>query len=227
MHNSRYLILAALVCAALAVAGCTTAPAAPATPSTPAPAVSLPAIAFTPADLPTGYVLTMDRQKNVSELSELAMRLGWQAGYIVEYTDSRSPEGRQNVISQTLTTYPESSMQDVIAYISKVDHSYPDLIYTDIPLKGLGLPENSRIFVGGYNPPEVQAQVMLAVPTTANPLSSADVLTPASSREPNGQGFVEVIFSKGTTLEVIRMSGPTPNDREMIALAQKAYQKIP
>ena len=224
MHNLRYLVLAALVCAVLAVAGCTTAPS---TTATPAPAVSLPALAFTPADLPPGYVLTVDRQKNASELSDLARGLGWQAGYVVEYMDSQSPEGSRNVITQTLTTYPESSMPEVIAYISKVDHSYPDLIYTDIPLSGLGLSENSRVFVGGYNPPRDQSQVMMTVPTTANPLSSAEVLTPISSRGANGQGFVEVIFSKGTTLEVIRMSGPVVDDKEAIAIAQKAYSKIP
>jgi len=169
----------------------------------------------------------MGRQKNASEVSDLATGLGWKAGYVVEYMDSGSPEGSQNVITQTLTTYPESNMPDVIAYISKVDHAYPDLIYTDIPLTGLGLSGNSRVFVGGLNQSRSQSPVMLIVPTTVSPLSAGQSLTTTATREAYGQSFVEVIFSKGTTLEVIRMSGPTVSDREVIALARTAYSKIP
>jgi len=41
------------------------------------------------------------------------------------------------------------------------------------------------------------------------------------------RNFVEIAFSKGTTLEVIRMSCTAIDEKQAIAIAQKAYAKIP
>jgi hypothetical protein len=41
------------------------------------------------------------------------------------------------------------------------------------------------------------------------------------------QDFVEIIFSKGDILEVLRMTGPDPDFATLTSLAQEAYNKIP
>jgi hypothetical protein len=41
------------------------------------------------------------------------------------------------------------------------------------------------------------------------------------------QDFVEIIFSKGDLLEVLRITGPGADYSTLANLAQKAYKKIP
>ncbi|MDD1689118.1 MAG: hypothetical protein LUQ66_00460 [Methanoregula sp.] len=224
MNNHSSLILAVLVCAALAFAGCTTAPTPSAT-ATHSPAISLSSLALDRTDLPEGYVLTMVRQKNATEMGSLAMSLGWRAGYVVEYTDTKDVPGQSPfVVLQSLATYPESSMPDIIEYINRTDHSYSDLVYTDLRLSGLG--ENYRGFVAGVRNPGLSPAVITASRTSA-PLSATGLTMENTNQNTLGQNFVEIVFSKGTTLEVIRMSGPVVDDKAAIAIAQKAYAKIP
>jgi len=219
MNVHGFLVLAILVCTALAVAGCTTAPASPVTPIH-SPAVSLPALAIDRTDLPEGYVLTMSKEKNATDVSDLARTLGWQGGYVVQYTQTTAPT---RVVLHSLATYPESSMPDVIEFINRTDRSYTDLSYFDISAPGLG--KNSRAFVG-YIPN--QGQLPTVTPTSAiGSLASTGLSMKGTTENAYGQTFIEIIFANGTTLEVIRMSGTVLDDEEVIALAQKAYSKIP
>jgi hypothetical protein len=41
------------------------------------------------------------------------------------------------------------------------------------------------------------------------------------------QDFIEIIFSKGDILEVLRMTGEGADYETLASLAQKAYAKIP
>jgi hypothetical protein len=223
MKGHCFLILALLAGAALAFAGCTT-PSAPAATPTAAPAPSLASLALTQSDLPAGYVMTESRQKNASELSPLAMKLGWQDGYIAKFTNSTAPAGSQDIILQTITTYPESSMPNVLEYVSKADRSYSDIAYTDLTLAGLG--KNGGGFAGKVRAGD-QPAAMIIVPTTASPLSSAERLSSTPQSVPYGQNLAEVYFARGTTFEVIRMSGPHASGEEVLKLAQVAYSKIP
>ncbi|MCK9631880.1 MAG: hypothetical protein M0R30_09575 [Methanoregula sp.] len=231
MNNHGSLILALLVCAALAIAGCTTTDtSAPATPvpaatATYSPATSLSSLSLDRTDLPEGYVLTVTRQKNATEMGSLAKTLGWRAGYVVEYTDTKEVPGKSPfVVLQSLATYPESNMPDIIEYINRTDRSYSDLVYTDLRLSGLG--ENYRGFAAGVRNPGLPPAVTTASGTSV-PLSATGLTIENADQNTLGQDFVEIVFSKGTTLEVIRMSGPVVDDKAAIAIAQKAYQKIP
>ncbi len=219
MNVHGFLVLAILVCTALVVAGCTTTPASPVTP-THSPAVSLPALAIDRTDLPEGYVLTMSKEKDATDVSDLARTLGWKGGYVVQYSKTTAPT---SVVLHSLATYPESSMPDVIEFINRTDRSYTDLSYFDISAPGLG--KNSRAFVG-YIPN--QGQLPTVTPTSAiGSLASTGLSMKGTTENAYGQTFIEIIFANGTTLEVIRMSGTTLDDKEVIAIAQKAYSKIP
>ncbi len=217
MRSLPYLILVILLCGILAVAGCTSATKSP--PATTATAVSLPSIAIDRTDLPEGYVLTMSKVKNASDVSPLAQSLGWQAGYVTAYTKSAAPG---TVVLHSLAGYPAARMPDVIDYVNKADRSCSDLEYFDITVTGIG--NNSRAFIG-YIPNKDRVPV-ITVPATG-PLSNVAVSMEGSKTMTCGQGYLEIIFTKGNVLEVIRFTGPVIDDKEAIAIAQKAYQKIP
>ena len=224
MDASRLLILALLLGSALLAAGCTTgAPApvpAPATaPATAAPApADLASLALTPADLPAGYTLVESRPKNLSELGPLAHDLGWQAGYVVRSANTPpSPGGRPTTIVQSIATYPAGNIPDLVALVEKQDRSDKDLSYTDI---GAGIPgDHGAGFFGKASAP------ILVKPTNENPLVSGpfshDVETVAKN------DVAEAIFSRGTTFEVISMTGPGADAPSVTALAREAYAKIP
>ncbi|PKG33378.1 hypothetical protein [Methanoregula sp.] len=218
MRSLQYLVLAILLCAALAVAGCTSSTANP--PPVTATAISLPSIALDRSDLPDGYVLTMSKVKTDRDVSPLAQSLGWQAGYVVEYTKSAAPG---TVVLHSLAGYKESSMPDVIDYIYRADRTCSDLEYFDIAVTGIG--DDSRAFIG-HLPNQSQIPVVTTVPA-AKPLSDVAVSMEGTNTVTCGQGYLEIIFAKGNVLEVIRFSGPVIEDKEAIAIAQKAYAKIP
>jgi len=220
------LVLTVLLCGILAAGGCTTAPASPGTaaptvPATHVPAVPLSSLVLLRTDLPDGYLMTTNQEKNASEMGSLAKDLGWQAGYVAEFTGTADvPENMQNIVRQSLATYPEGSMASIIASVNRTDQSYTDLRYYDFPISGLGA--NARGFaanVGNSTPPGASA--------TTGSLPGVVDLGGETSENTLGQSIAEVIFSKGTTLEVIRITGPAPNPDDVLAIARKAYSKIP
>jgi hypothetical protein len=223
MRNTSFLLLAVLVCAALAAAGCVAGPASSPAVS-PAPAVSLPSLALDRQDLPEGYVLTMYREKNESDVGTLALDLGWQGGYVEEYTDSTGPAGSQVVIRHSLATYPATSMPAVMGYVTKVDQACNELRYFDIAVDGLG--PDARGFVG-YVPGADVSPVTTTGTAVAGPLLLMGTGDGQSGGEACGQHFIEIVFAKGTTLEVIRVTGTVDSDKDIIAIARKAYAKIP
>ena len=214
MDVSRYLILAALVCAAIAASGCSTAgPSAPAAPASPAPAAAAPlaSLALAPADVPQGYVLTESRGKDAAEVGRLAHDLGWQGGYAVTFTNTSAAPAGRTTIAQTITAYPEENVPGVIGIIVRQERSGTALTFSDIPDPGLG--NISGGFTGHPQPVSVNENRHPLIPAAAQP-------------EPE-QDFSEVYFSKGTLFEVIRMTGPASDPAVVTAIARTAYAKIP
>jgi len=220
MVVSRSLILVFLVFSLLLAAGCTHSTPAPvpvtATVS-PAAGPVLAGLALTPADLPPGFTLVESRAKNSSEVGTLARQLGWQGGYVVRYSSTPPAGGRQTAIVQSIAVYPAGTMPDIVKMADTQDQSDTDLKYTEI---GTGVPgEQGTGFYGKASAP------VLVKPTNVNPLVSGpenhDVEMLAKD------DIAEVVFSRGTTFEVISVTGPGADVATVTALAQKAYAKIP
>jgi hypothetical protein len=214
MNRSRYLIFAALVCAFLAAAGCTTGtgPSVPATPAAASPSLALASLALVPAEVPAGYILTERREKDAANMSSLALQLGWQAGYAITYTNTSSGDN-QTTIVQTITVYPEKNIPGVISVIGKQERSDSNMSYSDITSLAVGTTS------GGYTA-KARAPMVL---TTDN----SNILTPKASITEPLPDIAEVWFSKGTIFEVIRMTGPGADAATVTDLARTAYAKLP
>ena len=221
-------VLAVLICCMLIVSGCTTAPASPGTIAPPVPALQTPAVPLSSlvlirTDLPDGYVVTMNREKNASEVGSLAISLGWQAGYVAEFAGPAGiPADQQNIVRQSLATYPEGSLQTIVESINGTDQSAPDLRYNDFPVSGLG--GNARGFTANTG----NATRLITATAAPGPLPGLEEIGGKTTRNPPPeQSFAEIIFSKGSTLEVIRITGPAPGPDDVLAIARKACGKIP
>ena len=230
MQVSSAVLSLIVAIAFLAAAGCTTVPASPAPAGTSAPAGaaappgqapsgSLAGLALSPADLPPHYTLAASRPKNESEMSKLALGLGWQGGYFVEYTnDSATPQG-QTVIDQTVAVYPVQNIPDIAAMISGQERSDTAVSYADIPSPGIG---NAS---GGYvaTPP-----AQLVVVTQASSVIGSNPLAPAApAKAVFKEEIAELWFAKGGILEIIRMTGPGADAATVTSLARAAYARIP
>jgi hypothetical protein len=161
--------------------------------------------------------MTDSKAKTPADVSKLAMELGWQAGYVVRFTGPAPDEMGANEITQTIAIYQERSIPDVISLAVQQDSSDRDLAYTDLPVQGLG--NNARAFTG-----KAGAQVLIK-PADTNPVFGSMNKNEAQAVFKNE--VAEIIFSKGDTFEVIRMTGPSVDSALLVNLAQKAYAKIP
>lgn len=220
MHGPQYLVVLVILCAVIFCAGCTqnsgtqspVVPAvAPATSADPA------ALVLAPSEVPDGFSLVESRQKNITDVGKIAKDLGYQNGYEVRYVTSLTDPRGQTEILHAIAIYPEQNLRDIVALADRQDRSNPDFTYRDISLTGLG--DNSRGFFGNAS-----AQVLIK-PVETNPLYSGFG---------NKEGYAvftrdtaEIIFSKGNTFEILRMTGPGADVQTLISLAQKAYNKIP
>ena len=213
MSSSRYLIFAILVCSFILAAGCT-GRAGTAVPATPAPEpIPLESLVLTLSEIPRNFTLTESRAKNSTEVSKLARDLGWQQGYTVRFT--RPPEGisGQTEILQTVTRYPAKNIPAIAALAEKQERSDTAMTFSDLSSPGLG--DYSQAFSGTVNP--------LTIPEPENGSLPGSGPVGETAR----QDFVEIIFSKGDILEVLRMTGSDPDFATLTSIAQKAYNKIP
>jgi hypothetical protein len=213
MSSSRYLIFAILVCIFILAAGCTgrTRTAFPATPE-PEP-ILLESLVLTVSEIPQNFTLTDSRAKNSTEVSKLARDFGWQQGYAVRFTGPPDGISGQTEILQTVTRYPAKNIPAIAALAEKQERSDTAMTFSNLSSPGLG--DYSQAFSGTVNP------LTIPEPEDSSILGSVPV------RETARQDFVEIIFSKGDILEVLRMTGPDPDFATLTSLAQKAYNKIP
>jgi len=213
MSCSPTLIIAILVCSLIFAAGCT-GRAGTAVPAAPTPAhITLESLALTPSEVPQNFTLRESRAKNVTDVSKLARDLGWQQGYVVRFTSPTEGVPGQTKILQTVTLYPAKNIPAIAALAEKQERSDKNMLFSNLSSPALG--SYSRAFSGTVN------TLMTPEPDNGNPLGSGSVGATVQ------QDFVEIIFSKGDILEVLRMTGPDSDYSTLASLAQKAYNKIP
>ena len=202
-----------LVCSLILAAGCT-GPAVTAVPAVPTPAgIMLESLVLTPSEVHQNFTLHESRAKNSTDVSKIARDLGWKQGYVVRFV--RSPEGvpGQTEILQTITLYPAKNIPAIAELAEKQELSDKNMLFSNLSSPTLG--NYSRAFSGTVN------TLMTPEPYNGNPLGSGPVGGTVQ------QDFVEIIFSKGDILEVLRMTGPGADYSTLVSLAQTAYNKIP
>jgi hypothetical protein len=202
-----------LVCSLILAAGCV-GRAGTAVPATPTPElITLESLVLTSSEISQNFSLRESRVKNSTEVSKLAQDLGWQQGYLVRFTRPHEGISGQTEILQTVTRYPAKNIPAIAAFAEKQERSDNNMLFSDLSSPPLG--NYSRAFSGTVN--------TLKTPEPDN----GSLLGSGSAGETVRQDFVEIIFSKGDILEVLRMTGPDPDYSTLGSLAQKAYNKIP
>ena len=209
----QFIIIASLITGMAVLAGCTQQGSVPAPATPPALSASIHSLALTAADAPVNYTLVSSREKTATEVGSLARNLGWESGYVVTYSGYPDNKMGETLITQTITTYPADRMNEIRTLIETNDKADNELVITDLPSPGLG--ENSFAFSG-----KATSQIVLR-PKTDDPLSHG------SMEGSLKQDITEIGFVKGSTLEVLKMTGPNTNYPELHAMAEKAYAKMP
>ncbi len=213
MNGLRNLIIVFIVFSLILVSGCTKDSGTPVHAS-PAPApVLLEPLGLTLSEVPQNFTLVESRVKNSTEVGELARALGWRNGYVVRFIRPSDGIHGPAEILQTVTWYPAKNIPGITELIEQGDRSDSSMIFSNLSSPALG--SYSRAFSGTVN--------IRIIPEheTTNQLVSGHV------PEIIQQDFVEIIFSKGNILEVIRMTGREPDFSILTSMAQKAYNKIP
>jgi len=216
MHRSYSLIATVLLCAIILAAGCTqnAGKSAGATLPTTAPVQDLTTLGLSPSEVPDGYVLSDSRVKQPEDMNKFALDLGWQGGYAIHFVKPSSNPLTISEILQSVAVYPASNIKELLTYAVNGEKSDKDMIFTDLPSPGIG--DYSNAFSG-----KASAQFIVK-PEENNPLSGKIGTTETVAKK----DFVEIVFSKGNTFEVFRMSGPDANYTILKGLAETAYQKI-
>jgi len=217
MRLSPCLVILILIVAVTFAAGCTqkTSPSLPVT-SAPATTPHLSDLAITSSDTPACFTLTEQLVKSSADVGELAKDLGWQEGYGVTY--SCPAKGTEpTVISHSLATYPAANMAGIASMVDEQDrpagYLYEDLSFPDqsIPMRGFYRKADSLQTSG------ISTDVNLL--TGRSDSAETDAVADSS--------VAEIIFYRGTTFEVLRMTGPGTNVILLKDLALKSAAKIP
>jgi len=217
MRLSSCIVILLLAGAVVFAAGCTqeTSPARPATP-VPLKTPDLPDLAITSSDLPACFSLEEHQVKSSADVGDLAKDLGWRAGYGVTYTCPA--EGTEpTVILHSLATYPAANMPGIATMVDKQDRPAGYLS------EDLSFPDQGITMRGFYR--EAGSVQVSGIPMGANLLTgeSKNVETDTLA----ASSMAEIIIYRGTTFEVLRMTGPGTNATLLKGLALKASLKIP
>jgi hypothetical protein len=209
MHFSSYLIIPLLLMAVVSGAGCTSDNGRPLPVAVPAVSSDLSPLLINSTEVPPDFTQTEKTAKKPADMGTLAKDLGWQGGFLVKYASPGQGTRSPTEIIQSIAIYPDKNIPAISAIVNMQDRSDSNLTYADLAVYNLG--NNSRAFSGKEG-----GSVLL------------------KSNEPSNAGngntnitIVEIIFSKGTTFEVMRMTGPESNTETLKGLAYKAYVKIP
>ena len=212
MSTSRHLIITILVCFLILAAGCTARDIKrvnfESTPSLP-----LESMVLTLSDIPQNFTLVESREKNATEVGNLALSLGWRQGYVVRYARSMEGGSGSAEILHTIALYPEKNIPAVAELIERQERSDNNMTFSNLSSPSLG--NYSHAFSG--------RETVRIFNTSDNVF----LLEYDSSEETIQQDFIEIIFSKGDILEIIRLTGTGSDFSTLSQLAQKAYSKIP
>jgi hypothetical protein len=172
----------------------------------------LESLVLTSSDVPQNFTLVESRAKNATDVGNLALSLGWQQGYVVRY--ARSPEGVSGTteILHTIALYPEKNIPAIAELIERQERSDSNMTFSNISSPSLG--NYSHAFSGKEN-----IRII-------NKSDNLFLLEYDSAKETIQQDFIEIIFSKGDILEIIRLTGTGSDFSTLSHLAQKAYSKI-
>jgi hypothetical protein len=213
MSTPQHLIITILVSLLILAAGCTVRDIKRVnTESTPAP-LPLESMVLTPSDVPQNFTLVESRAKNATDVGNLALSLGWQQGYVVRYASSSEGRSGSAEILHTIALYPEKNIPAVAEGIERQERSDNNMTFSDLSSPSLG--NYSHAFSGKE---------------TVRIINKSDdvfLLEYDSAKETIQRDFIEIIFSKGDILEIIRLTGPGSDFSTLSCLAQKAYSKIP
>jgi len=219
MQRFTFSILVITTCVVLLCAGCTSTPGTQGS-ITPAPVtnastvnISLAPLALTPADLPAGFTQQSGRQKSVTDVSSVALDLGWQEGYVATYASLGNGTDGSTSITQTITVYPAAKISGIVTLVNTNDRQTKGLDFTDLPLPATG--------------PETYAfSATINATPTPTATGGMTVLSPGSGTSTPAEGYSEVIFTKGEILEVLRMTGAGTQYDTLKTLAETAYAKL-
>ncbi|MDD1695861.1 MAG: hypothetical protein LUQ54_03080 [Methanoregula sp.] len=212
MSKSRHLIITFLICFFILAAGCTVRDTADVRSTPSSESLPLESLALAQSDVPPNFHLAESRYKNSSEVGKLAFDLGWQQGYVVRYTPLPGSEPDTTEIVQTVTRYPAKNIPAIAELIEHQERSDSTMTFTNLSSPGLG--RYSRAFSG--------TTTIRITNISGNQYPGYD-----SVHETTRQDFIEIIFSQGDILEVIRMTGPGSDFSTLTDMANKAFDKIP
>jgi hypothetical protein len=168
---------------------------------------------LTLSDVPQNFTLVESRAKNASDVGNLALSFGWQQGYVVRYARSTESRSERAEILHTIALYPEKNIPAVAELIERQERSDKNMTFSNLSSPSLG--NYSHVFSGKET-----------VPVT-NTSDNVFLLEYDSTKETVQEDFIEIIFSKGDILEIIRLTGTGSDFSSLSQLAQKAYSKIP
>jgi len=220
MQITRKLFVSIIICAAILCAGCTEKPPllAPVSPVTASSTVAGPAhLALTQSEVPQGFTIIESRAKTAADMGKLALDLGWENGYVVRFISPANGGNGEREIIQSIAIYPERTIPDMTVLAEQQDRSDSDLTYTDLKVQGLG--DNARAFSGK------SGARIITRPTDANPVSAGMMKNEVQAV--SKKDMAEVLFYKGKTFEVIKITGPSPDTALLVDLAIEAIAKIP
>jgi hypothetical protein len=196
-------------------AGCTQPGSIPSpgpVPASPAQQLPLSAIALTTADAPAGYTLVESRVKTPGEVGKLAKDLGWQDGYIVKFSGIPGTGKNPTEITVNLVTYPAETAPRIVLMSQSIEMADNRQVVSRVPSPGLG---NSSVGFTGK------------ISGNAGGWQNTNPLIQETGSVPATRDMAEIIFSKGTTMEVLRMTGPGANYSVIKGLAETAYARVP
>jgi len=210
--QKEYSVFAVLLLISLSFAGCSTqavtdmnSPAA-----TAAPTPDLGTIALRAADAPEGFVVMESRKKDAAEVSDMAVSLGWQGGYVVRFRNFEGSDGEPTVISQNIALYPEERMQDIVRYVEDTEKSGLSYIFMNLTDPGTG--DFCTAYVAYHAAQKNETDIPNETAMTVN--ATPDI------------AYYEILFTKGPVFEVFRVSGPSANYTALSDLAGKAFRKL-
>jgi hypothetical protein len=184
------------------------------TPGSAAAPVSLSSLALTSAEAPENFTLVESRVKTSDEMGTLSKDLGWQSGYVVRFSSGQGTANQTDIV-QTLVTYPPAAIPDIMRIAVSTNMAEKGLEISTLPSPGIG--DSSVAFLGKPIPEQ-------GVKADANPRNPFMEQTESGSAK---QELAEIVFTKGSTMEVFRMTGPGTDYATLKALAKTAYAKLP